>query len=164
MRDGDRRGGLCSQLGCLSTCIFISKRSRKLHIHAGTHTMASLWDQKKAIATLNVETYLPLKTCGSPFTPPIRDKGDLYLQTSGWHIEVPEALAEWRSTTSTLCSFSSRLLHWRNRHRQNTLSATCTSDTDESSQTCLILSGWHSKIQGKGLCVNFSVLQGSVQR
>lgn len=84
------------------------------------------------------------------------------FQTSGWNIRLPEASAERRSTRWALKPPSlsvSRSLSLslsgashpirsiqRDRHRQNTLSATCTSNTDESSQTCLILSGWHRKI------------------
>lgn len=139
-----------------------------MQAHRNTHIIASLWDRENAKATVNVKTCPTSKTHGSPFTPQRRS---LFFpwQTSGGNIRLPEASAEppelWNYhllTSFSLSlppslSLSSHLLHWRDRHRQNTLSSACTSDTDESSQACLIVSGWHSKIHRKSLSVNFPV-------
>lgn len=78
---GDRRGGPCSQLSCPSTCIFISRRSTHIQAHRDTQIMASLWDRENAKATVNVKTCPAPKTHGSPFTPPIGDKGALYFSS-----------------------------------------------------------------------------------
>lgn len=142
--------------------------------------MASLWDRENANATVNVKTCPASKTHGSPFTPPIGDKGALYFspyKPLDRNIRLPEASAERRSATWTLQSLSPSVslalslslsaafhsLHRRDRHRQNKWSATRTSDTDKSSQTCLILSGWHSKIRRESLNINLS-FQHSIQR
>lgn len=81
VRVDNRRGGLCCWLVCLSTCIFISRRSRNVHSCAEKHIMALLWDKERAKVTVNVKTGLPLKRHRSPFTPTTKDKSTLYFSS-----------------------------------------------------------------------------------
>jgi len=64
--------------------------------HTGTWIRASLWDREKARASVNVTTCT--YTHGSPFTPPTRDKGALYLSSSK-PLEETSGSPERRSTT-----------------------------------------------------------------
>lgn len=130
-----------------------------------TQIIASLWDRENAKATVNVKTRPTSKTHGSPFTPQRRSLffpwkisgGNIRLQETS--AEPPELwnyhlLRDFLSPSLFFCSLHSQ----RYRHRQNTLSTACTSETSKNSQTCLILSGWHSKIHRKSLGINFTVV------
>lgn len=154
-----------------------AEKSTHIQAHRDTQIKASLWDRENAKATVNVKTCPASKTHGSPFTPPIGDKGALYFssykpldETSGSqrHRQSEEAPPEhWSHCLPMSLAHFLFLSHSQQRFIRSTEGT----DTDKTNylqhapvaQTCLILSGWHSKIRRDSLNINLS-FQRSLQR